>query len=73
MKPQDEWRLTAGQIRALDAQLEHICESGAADALGVSVKTVSAQTVRARDKMGARNRFETLLAWDRVRRAQQCI
>ena len=64
----DPWNLSPGQREALQACIDHLCEKRAADALGRSAKTISAQRVRAREKMGARNRLEMILMWDRFSR-----
>jgi FixJ family two-component response regulator len=63
------WRLSQGEQRAMDAVIEHKCDKAAAEALGISSKTVSVQTIRAKTKMNAANRLDALLTWDRFRRA----
>jgi DNA-binding CsgD family transcriptional regulator len=64
----NESLLTAAEVRSLDAVIEHKCDKAAASAIGVAVKTVTAQISAARKKMNAVNRLDVLLQWDRFRR-----
>lgn len=69
MSTTNPWQLSDGEQRAMDAVIEHKCDKAAALALGISPKTVSVQTIRAKAKMNASNRLDALLQWDRFRRA----
>ncbi len=63
------WNLTDGQAAAMDAMVRHGCAKRAADALGISIKTVEAHTAEAGIKMGRGTRLTKYLQWDRWRRA----
>lgn len=70
MKP-NPWHLTDGQVASMDAWIETGCLKRAADRLGVSRKTVSAQTCKARAKMQCRTLMLALVQWDRYRRGDR--
>lgn len=65
------WNLTDGQAAAMDAMVTHGCAKRAADALGLSVKTIEAHTAEAGLKMGHATRLAKYLQWDRWRRNHQ--
>ena len=70
MKPASEWVITEAQSRALDAIVKHGCNKAAANALGLSVKTVEAHVVAVRANNGwwMKPRLLCFLEWDRYRR-----
>lgn len=62
------WNLTNRQAAAMDAMVQHGCAKRAADALGISIKTIEAHTAEAGLKMGRATRLAKYLQWDRWRR-----
>jgi len=65
----NQWDISQAEAAALDALILMGSEQLAADALGVSVKTVSAQVSRAKVRMGMKTRLLALIAWDRRTRS----
>jgi DNA-binding NarL/FixJ family response regulator len=66
-----EWALTPREREVMTAICECFGSSKvAAHKLGVSSKTVDNLAHYARNKMGARNRIEAVLMWDRTLRGQ---
>lgn len=65
------WNLTDRQAAAMDAMVQHGCAKRAADALGISIKTIKtieAHNAEASLKMGRAPRLVKYLQWDRWRR-----
>lgn len=71
--PASGWVLTEQQTKILDAVIQHGHMKGAADALGVTVKSIegSMQALKLRNGMQYAHRLHVLLAWDQYRQLQQ--
>lgn len=66
MKKYDNpWNLTRAQARAMDAICTHGCHKLAANALGLSIKTIEAHSTQAGFRMRSRTMLQKYLEWDR--------
>lgn len=66
--PRKNPNLTKGQRRVLDALVKTESIPGAAELLGLSAKTISAQIQHAKKKLGVHTLVGLALAWDRLGR-----
>lgn len=69
MKP-SEWHLTERQCDVLKIAATGALSREIGEKLGVSPKTVDVHFDRLMLRMGARNRLEAVLWWDRANRAE---
>lgn len=71
MTDKNPWNLTPREVEALSLMIDNAgAVKIAADRMGISFKTADTFLGRARDRMGARTRFEALIQFDRWARAQ---
>lgn len=62
------WRITPAEERTLNKVIEAGGGRKAADALGLSPKTIEAQLAVIKKKMGRQSRLHVLIDWDRWNR-----
>ena len=71
MKKYDNpWNLTPGQARVMNAICAHGCHKLAAQALGLSVKTIELHASHVGLRMGTRTMLQKYLEWDRWTRSK---
>lgn len=72
MLPVEKWNLTRRQEEVLRLMAdEALTSKEVAHRLGISYKTVEVHVDRLLPRMGAINRMQAVLAWDRARRDSQ--
>lgn len=59
------WKLSHGEMQALDQWVLQGTQTGAAKALGVNRTSVATAVMRARVKMQAKHAMQAVLMWDR--------
>lgn len=67
MKPTNEWGITPAEAAVLDALILTGDNQLAANALGLSIKTIERHLQSIRKRMKARNRIAAVLKWARWR------